>query len=112
MLSCRVARLSPDMIVFLLTKQGARLRVEQCCQSDQRECRRPMWGDGRVDGEFYGLCSRCWHEFNAFHGHYTTMQANPAAAKLDGTGIQRLTFGTTLPDVGAHRPDYIPEEWL
>lgn len=77
-------------------------------------CKRPVWGDGRVDGEFYGMCSRCWHEYNAFHGHYQTMQANPAPAKLDGTGTQRLTFSDQprLPEIGAERPDTFPEDWL
>jgi hypothetical protein len=83
---------SNSMWLFMLTKPRPKL-IGPTCQSDQRVCNRPVWGDGRVDGEWYGLCSRCWHEHNAFHGHYVTLQANPAAAKLDGTGIQRLTFG-------------------
>ncbi len=81
--------LSPMMSAWLLLKPRPRV-IGACCQSDQRACKRPVWGDGRVDGEWYGLCSRCWHEWNAFHGHYTTMQANPAAAKLDLTSLRRL----------------------
>ena len=100
--------LDPDMILFLLTKPQPRL-VGKTCQSEQRECKRPIWGDGRVDGEWYGLCSRCWHEHNAFHGHYITMQANSAAAKLGRVGIQRLTFGATLPESPTN---VFPEEWL
>ena len=106
--------LAGDMVLFLLTKSSPKLRRSCCSPYHDHEggCKRPVWGDGRVDGEFYGYCSRCWHLHNCFHGHYTTMQANPAAAKLDGVGIQRLTFGATLPAVGAHQPDVFPESWL
>jgi hypothetical protein len=112
-LTLAAQRLDEDVLLFLLTKKPPTLVGKRCQQEreagpdgDRRieRCKRPVWGDGRVDGEFYGFCSRCWHEHNAFHGHYTTMQANPAAAKLDGTGIQRLTFGATLPDAP-------PEDW-
>lgn len=116
--------------LFLLLKPPVRL-IGKTCQSprtnvarmaghtahgareiSEGHCTRPMWGDGRVDGEHYGLCSQCWHEHNAFHGHYVTMQANPAAAKLDAFSIKSLTFGATLPDVGAHQPDTFPADWL
>lgn len=92
-----------DVILWLLIKPGVRLGPT--CQSDVPvddgagravQCRRPIWGDGRVltgKGNMrHDMCSRCWHMHNAFYGQYTTMQANPAAAKLDPTGIQRLTF--------------------
>lgn len=122
--------LSDAMILWLLSRPRVAL-VGKMCQNprklehlrgdtvigsrtvgEPRTCARPVWGDGRVDGEFYGLCSRCWHEYNAFHGHYVTTAANPAAAKLGMVGIQRLTFGATLPDVGAHGPDVFPSSWL
>ncbi len=101
-------------MAFLATKPRPRL-VGKTCASDQRACRRPVWGDGRVDGEWYGLCSRCWHEHNAFHGVYLTMQANPAAAKLSLAAIrdhwlyggQRLPY--TLPPGTC--PDAPPADW-
>lgn len=97
------------VLAWLATKPRPRI-VGRMCQSEQRTCRRPVWGDGRVDGEFYGMCSRCWHEHNAFHGHYVTMQVNPAAARLTADNISRLTFNR-LPDIGAHQPDTYPESW-
>lgn len=90
----------PEWLFWHLMRKPPRI-VGRVCQSKTlvdrgdgvaERCKRPVWGDGRVDGEFYGYCSRCWHQYNAFHGHYRTMQANPAAAKLDVIGIQRLTF--------------------
>lgn len=84
-------RITGEMLCFLLTKTPPRL-IGPTCQSDQRACARPVWGDGRLNGSWFGLCSRCLHQHLAFHSPYTTLQANPAAAKLDGTGIQRLTF--------------------
>lgn len=55
-------------------------------------CRRPVWGDGIVDGQRHDLCSACWHEWNAFHGSYQTMKANPASHDLSAESIARLTF--------------------
>lgn len=102
--------ITDDMAVFLLTKPEARLTGATCASS--RTCRRPVWGDGRVDGEWHGLCSFCWHEWNAFHGSYTTLRANPAAANLSLDNIrERLTFGAELPDHSAHdmRASLCPE---
>jgi hypothetical protein len=99
---------------WLLLKPRVRLVGAQCVQKHGPEftrCKRPQWGDGSGVRGGEGLCSRCWHAWNAWHGAYTTMQANPAAAKLDGTGISRLTFGPTLPEVGAHYPDTFPSHW-
>lgn len=78
-------------------------------------CGRPVWGDGQgVRGQGEGLCSRCWHEHNAFHGAYTTMTANPAASLLSGSKIEQMSDlfgGNELPAVGAERPDTFPEDW-
>ncbi len=100
--------------VFLLTKPRPKI-VGKTCQSDQRVCRRPWWSnDGRVDGDFYGLCSRCWHEYNAFHGKYVTMMANPAAAKLSLNAIRNaMLFGAgELPASPSDEcPDAPPADW-
>ncbi len=66
-------------------------------------CGRPIWGDGTVDGVRRDLCSACWHEYNAFHGPYQTMRANPAAAAIDDTGLARLfvTRGMDAPALPA-----------
>jgi hypothetical protein len=115
---------------WLLLKPRVRLVGAQCVQrrtqaevggmegyrptpGEFMRCGRPVWGDGKgtENGFGEGLCSRCFHEHMAFHGSYTMLQANPAAAKLDATGISRLTFGPTLPEVGAHYPDTFPSDW-
>ena len=120
---------SDAMIVFLLSKPRPKLHAT--CSNERPvehmrghtahdasaigagHCMRPVWGDGRVDGEFYGLCSQCWHEYNAFHGHYVTMQANPASHALGKRGIERLTFADQppLPALGASVDDCFPAEW-
>ena len=84
-------------MAFLATKPRPRL-IGAMCQSENRPCKRPVWGDGRVDGEWYGLCSRCWHEWNAFHGHYVTMQANPAAMTINAFTINVMRFMDEEPD--------------
>lgn len=88
-----------DLLVWLLTKTEARLTGRTCkspygpvTEKGRQPCRRPVWGDGTVDGLFYGFCSRCWHLHNAFDGHYVTMRANPAAALLNDAATRRLTF--------------------
>lgn len=90
--------------------------------SQMMRCGRPVWGDGSgittgggMIGE--GLCSRCLHEYVAFHAPYTTLQANPAASALSGTSILRRTDifgrrGDVLPEVGAHQPPVFPAHWL
>lgn len=107
-----------------------RLRVENVCQSPvhvdrgdgvAEPCRRPVWGgDGLVNvGDFthdVPLCSRCWHVWNAFHGPYITMKANPAAASLSNEGLARLFISRgldaePLPPIGAHQPDHFPDDW-
>ncbi|MES2941138.1 MAG: hypothetical protein V4864_25945 [Pseudomonadota bacterium] len=107
------------MAAYLLSKP--RPRLGPTCTGPYHDheggCRRPIWGDGRVllgKGNIrFDLCARCYLLDNALHGKYRTMQANPAAAKLDGVGIERLTFTArpTLPEVGAHQPDTFPESW-
>jgi hypothetical protein len=89
-----------DVLIFLLTKREAQVNKAHRCQrptpvdrgpgEEPGPCRRAMWGDGFVDGEWHGLCSACWHEWNAFHGRFQTMKANPAAAKIDNAGLARL----------------------
>ncbi len=98
-------------LMFHLLKRPPRLVGARCRHTKEvgpegertvERCRRPVWGDGFVNRAWFGYCSAHWHEYNAFHGEYKTMQANPAAAKLDGTGIRRLTFNDAwdLPDTG------------
>ena len=109
----RITALNNTMLLFLLTKPAPRL-VGRTCASDQRECKRPVWGDGRVDGEWYGLCSRCWHEYNAFHGKYVTTMANPAAAKLSLNAIRNaMLFGASElpPSPSDECPDAPPTDW-
>lgn len=111
-----------DMLLFLSAKPRPRLIGATCChvktfgpdgELTTERCVRPRWGDGRVDGDWYGYCSAHWHEYNAFHGRYLTMQANPAAAKLDGTGIRRLTFGSTGPTSSLDSPaGAASDHWL
>lgn len=103
---------SSEMAVFLLTKPRPTI-VGRVCQQKDFVCKRPQWGDGRVSGDFYGLCPMCWHAWNAWHGKYVTFRANPAAALLGSTSIETLRFltGTELPEVGAERPDTFPEDW-
>lgn len=108
-----------DMWMWLhIERSGVHLRTSQCCQSDvhvdrgdgvAEPCKRPMWGDGYVDGKWYGMCSRCWHLWCTMHGHYTMLQANPAAAKIDETGIARLTF-SDQPKLPAFDCTF-PAEW-
>lgn len=118
------ASMSGEMMAFLLTKPRPRV-VGKTCQCEKlvdrgahRErtlCTRPVWGDGRVNGDFHGLCSKHWHEWNAFHGSYLTMQANPASHQLGPEGIAKLTFAAQtkqLPEIGAEHPDTFPSEWL
>lgn len=117
-----VQLLDSDVLLWLASKPRPRLVGKTCIQKrpagpdDARRwerCRRPQWGDGSgIGGKGEGLCSRCWHEYNLFHGSYMTMQANHAAAKLDATAIQRLTFHEDeLPPLGADVPDTFPEDW-
>jgi len=125
---------STDVIEWLLLKPHVRIIGARCTQRRPLEeaagmegfapisrlmarCSRPQWGDGRgVAGKGEGLCSRCWHEYNAFHGDYTTLTANPAASLLSGEKIAAMSdlFGGVrrLPEVGAERPDTFPEDWL
>jgi hypothetical protein len=128
-------------LVFLVTKPRPRL-VGAVCSSrrwvaeaggmegyrpsgesgEMMRCGRPVWGDGKgittgsgPIGE--GLCSRCLHEYAAFHAPYTTLQANPAASALSGTSILRRAdiFGrrgdVPLPEVGGQTPDVFPDDW-
>lgn len=109
-----------EMLEFLLTKQPPRFSGRMCQSHyhdhDERgRCIRPVWGDGRVNGDFYGFCSKCWHVWNSFHGSYLTMQANPASHQLGPEGIAKLTFAAQtkqLPEIGAEHPDTFPSEWL
>lgn len=112
--------LEPDTLLFLLTKPAPKLVGRRCTgpyHDAEGGCSRPVWGDGMVllgKGNIrFNMCSRCWHLDQALHGKYRTMAANPAAAKLDGVGIERLTFSArpTLPEIGAERPDTFPESW-
>lgn len=122
-----------DTTIFLLTKKSPTL-VGRTCQSENlvtggrqmggayqharheglREsgrCTRPIWGDGRVDGNWHGLCALCWHNWMAFHGAYRLMSVNPAASHLTRANIELLTF-SKLPDIGAHLPwTTFPEQW-
>ncbi len=109
-----------ELTLFLLLKPGAKLVGARCTSTyhdHEGGCKRAIWGDGRVllgKGNIrFDMCSRCWHLDQALHGKYRTMQANPAAAKLDGVGIERLTFSgqPTLPPIGAHQADTFPESW-
>ncbi len=134
--------MTPDMIAFLLLKPRPKL-VGRCCQSellvtaarqmggayshhrheglkDAAPCTRPVWGDGRVDGDWYGLCALCWHNWCAFHGAYRLMQLNPAAAAITQSALEKLYvtrgFGRPLglpplPELGAALPDFIPTDW-
>lgn len=114
---------SDEVVLFLLLKKPPKLVGQRCTghyhdADEAGRCTRPVWGDGKVllgKGNIrFDLCSRCWHLDQALHGKYRTMQANPAAAKLDGVGIERLTFSArpTLPEIGAHGADTFPEAWL
>lgn len=121
---------SDEMIVFLLSRPHPKLH--KTCNNERPverlrgdtvigssvvgecgPCLRPPWGDGRVDGDFYGMCSRCFHEYIAFHGKYQTMLANPASHALGKRGIERLTFADQppLPALGASVDDCFPAEW-
>jgi hypothetical protein len=105
-----------EVVEYLLTKPEARI-VGAVCESTTLvdhgpgngygRCTRPVWGDGYVSGVWRGMCSRCWHVYNAFHGDWQTMRANPASHLLGEEGIRRLTFtrGDTdpLPALGADR---------
>lgn len=101
-----------DMTWFLLTKPRPKI-IGKTCQQTEFVCKRPWWGnDGRVNGEFHGLCPLCWHAWNAWHGKYVTLQANPASMLNTGNvGALRFLTGNELPDIGAERPDTFPEEW-
>ena len=103
----------PDWVLFLALKPG--FKFGKTCQSDQRVCKRPWWSnDGRVDGDFFGLCSRCWHEYNAFHGKYVTTMANPAAAKLSLNAIRNAMLfgaGELPPNPSDECPDAPPTDW-
>lgn len=121
-----------DVLLFLAAKPRPRIVGAQCTNRREPEvarglegyrptsgalvrCGRPVWGDGAgiaPSGMGAGLCSRCLHEYIAFHTPYTTLQANPAASALSGTSIQRRAdiFGG-LPEVGSERPDTFPEHW-
>lgn len=89
-----------ETIIYLLTKPAVRLRTEHTCTADipvdrgpGREpgpCARPIWGDGTVDGVRFDMCSRCWHFWAAFHSHYRLFQANPAAAAITDSALERL----------------------
>lgn len=126
--------LDQEVWLFLLTKRAPRLVGARCTNRRTDEgggaggmegfrlgfgtlmhrCGRPVWGDGKgVQGRGEGLCSRCWHEWNAFHGDYTTMQANPAASLLSGAKIHAMEDifgrrgGTALPSFD----DVFPDDW-
>lgn len=89
-----------DVTLYLLTKRGAWLHERSMCQTDilvdngpgekPGPCRRPIWGDGTVDGVRFDMCSKCWHMWAAFHSHYRLMQANPAAAVITDKGLDLL----------------------
>jgi hypothetical protein len=93
-------------VAFLLLKPRPRLLVENVCRSEKpvdrgpRElpgpCTRPIWGDGMVDGVRFDLCSKCFHEWAAFHGYYRLMAANPAASQIDDVGLERLFVGRAM----------------
>lgn len=98
-----LANMSAEMVWWLLTKPSYSFGPR--CQTTEFVCKRPMWGDGRVNGDYHGLCSLCWHAWNAWHGKYVTFRANPAAL-LDASNINRLRFNE-LPEV-----EYtFPEDW-
>jgi hypothetical protein len=91
---------------------GGERRVERCS--------RPVWGDGCVllgsGNREFDMCSFHWHEWNAFHGDYVTLKANPAAATIDDTGLARLFItrgldAEPLPPVGNDVPDTFPGDW-
>lgn len=114
-----------ELTLFLLTKTPPRLRAASRCRQVRHagpeharrttRCSRGVWGDGHIlsgkGNEYYGYCSRCWHEWAAFHSPYTTFQANPASL-LNTGNVNTLRFGDALPEVGSERPwDTFPEEW-
>ncbi len=82
--------MSDEMIMFLLSKPRPRI-VGRVCQQPDFACKRPVWGDGRVNGDFHGLCARCWHAWNAWHGKYVTFQVNPAS-RLNTGNVDDLRF--------------------
>jgi hypothetical protein len=116
-----------ELLVFLLTKPSPRLRTATVCASDKLvdrgpgrppgPCTRPAWGNGSgIQGRGAGLCSRCWHEWNAIHGVYRTLRANPAAADISNEGLARLFItrgldAEPLPELGTHLPDTLPASW-
>lgn len=122
--------LSSEAALFILTKPRPRLQTEHACQSpilvDRGDGvgeprRRPLWGGdgianfGGVTHE-HPMCSQCLHLWNAMHGPYVTLKANPAAANIDNTGLARLFItrgldAAPLPDIGSDVPDYMPEDW-
>ena len=59
-------------------------------------CGRPVWGDGKVDGISFQLCSRCWHAWCAVHGPYRLLAVNPAAAAVTDEGLARLFVNRNL----------------
>lgn len=76
-------------------------------------CKRPIWGDGRINGNGYHWCSRCWHMHQLIHGGVGVFRANPASHTLNRQAIDKLTFkDQPLPEVGAERPSVFPAEWL
>lgn len=123
--------MSTDTRVETFRATPVKLCEENVCRSpilvdrgpgrEPGKCGRPLWGGdgyancGGVTHE-HAMCSRCWHQWNAFHGPYVTMKANPAAATIDNTGLARLFItrgldADPLPEVGAELPDVFPAEW-
>jgi hypothetical protein len=99
-----------EMALFLLTKPRPRISGRYCQSRESvdrgdgvgQPCRRPMWNDGRVNGEWWGLCSRCWHSHQLIHGGIAVMRANPASHTLTRQAIAKLTFHDTFP------PEWLP----
>lgn len=139
--------MTDEMLYFLLSKAGSiRLNLAHACQSESlvaggarqmggayshnrheglrqhAYCTRPVWGDGRMNGEWHGLCSLCWHHKQGFEGKYRLMQLNPAAAAITDSALEKLFVtrrlsswdrpaGDALPALGADLPDVFPAAW-
>lgn len=121
-----MTELSAEVVLFLVTRPNPRLVTDRQCRAElvdrdaqaippfasagtyqrpyeahgraqpRRRCGRPVWGDGKVDGIQFSLCSRCWHAWCAVHGPYRLLQVNPAAASVTDDGLERLFVNRSL----------------
>lgn len=114
--------ISTEMLVFLFEKKPPRIIGRACTYPqhvdkgpgrDPGPCTRPVWGDGRVNGNGYHWCSQCWRMHQLIHGGVGVFRANPASHTLNRQAIDKLTFkDQPLPALGSERPDVFPAEWL